>query len=1101
MARSRIRTLLKISLITLASLVGLVLVAIAISLTFVLTPARVTPLALRLADQALAGRVEVAKVDITFFSSFPNFGLRLTDGLVTERPGTDSALRLCPPDSAGTPRPLARFREARIVFNPFGLLRDQVSVRRIELDKPEIYVYIDTAGRSNLALLDLVGAPDTTVVADSTATPYRPEIAVRGISIRHGNVTFDDRQTRIYTRMNDIDLRLRGRLAERRGGIDLRLGVGRLLLWQQDQVVFRRLGFDLRGRMGYDRDSSLVRLAAARLDLNGLRLGAQGYIIADSTSRTADVHLGFGLHSGSLADLLGLLPETLVDKDRKVTARGSASLEGRIDGTYGPGQFPAITGRLRVDEASARYGGMPWGIDRLTADIALFVDLMKQRESYADIARFHFEGGATVIDLTGRADRLLSAPRFRFKLGSKVDLGGLTQIFPLRQGVEISGRNATDLKGMFTLDDIRRRDYGKVWLDGESRFDSLRVAIDGRQIDPGDSSYLYIEMNEGRFDFGNRRPRRSQREAPTGRLSAAINFSGLGFRDKQGTEIFLRDIAMDVRSLVSLDTTRVTQTEGELVLGGIRMDVVDTMSVRLARSSLRVGIGPRADNPREAVIRTTLKTDSLHFGAVQTRTRASLRSATVDLTMLPSRVRGERWEIGGDLDFGGLRIFSALFPIRISMPSSQMKLVNGGVTMNNTRLRVGRSVMTASGHLDSLVSVMLGTTQTFRGDLSITAEQVDLDQILDALDASSANDSLVMAAAMRGSGRPDDLVGAAAREVPAGSEAPGVPALHRDSQARSAAAYPAAAGRAPGAPRSDTAIAGALAALDGPDDADTTFIAEAALVSTDSAAPLSVFMIPPQLDLGLRLHIDKARLGRLVIDHVKGRIDIRDGAARMDSLDLEALGARMTTSAFYRTEDPTRAHMALNLGISDIPIGGLGDLIPAIGELLPLLRSCSGSVDAELVAEGTMDGDLTFDLRTMSGVVSLTGTDLEVRDSPEFREIAKMLMFKDKSRARIDSLTLNAMIRRGTVDVLPFEANVDRYRVIIGGTQGFDMSMNYNISIIKSQIPFKAGVDISGTPDDISFKITKARLKKTDFGMQMTDVDSARRAMVRRLGL
>ena len=54
------------------------------------------------------------------------------------------------------------------------------------------------------------------------------------------------------------------------------------------------------------------------------------------------------------------------------------------------------------------------------------------------------------------------------------------------------------------------------------------------------------------------------------------------------------------------------------------------------------------------------------------------------------------------------------------------------------------------------------------------------------------------------------------------------------------------------------------------------------------------------------------------------------------------------------------------------------------------------------------------------------------------------------------------------------------------------MNFKYNISIMKSPLPFKAGVDIFGNMDDFDFKITKAKLKKTDFEIQQTNIDSAK---------
>jgi hypothetical protein len=40
-----------------------------------------------------------------------------------------------------------------------------------------------------------------------------------------------------------------------------------------------------------------------------------------------------------------------------------------------------------------------------------------------------------------------------------------------------------------------------------------------------------------------------------------------------------------------------------------------------------------------------------------------------------------------------------------------------------------------------------------------------------------------------------------------------------------------------------------------------------------------------------------------------------------------------------------------------------------------------------------------------------------------------------------------------------------------------DLSYDYHISILKSPMPFKAGIDITGTDDDLDFKITRAKYK------------------------
>ena len=54
---------------------------------------------------------------------------------------------------------------------------------------------------------------------------------------------------------------------------------------------------------------------------------------------------------------------------------------------------------------------------------------------------------------------------------------------------------------------------------------------------------------------------------------------------------------------------------------------------------------------------------------------------------------------------------------------------------------------------------------------------------------------------------------------------------------------------------------------------------------------------------------------------------------------------------------------------------------------------------------------------------------------------------------------------------------MDRYKVAVGGEHKIDMTFNYHISVLKSPVPFKLGVDIYGSMEKMKFKITKAKYK------------------------
>ena len=78
--RHRTKKILKITGITLVSIVVLVTAVIAVAINFVFTPEKLTPVVLKVANQNLNAKLDMKSVELTFFSTFPRFGVKLTDG-------------------------------------------------------------------------------------------------------------------------------------------------------------------------------------------------------------------------------------------------------------------------------------------------------------------------------------------------------------------------------------------------------------------------------------------------------------------------------------------------------------------------------------------------------------------------------------------------------------------------------------------------------------------------------------------------------------------------------------------------------------------------------------------------------------------------------------------------------------------------------------------------------------------------------------------------------------------------------------------------------------------------------------------------------------
>jgi hypothetical protein len=130
---------------------------------------------------------------------------------------------------------------------------------------------------------------------------------------------------------------------------------------------------------------------------------------------------------------------------------------------------------------------------------------------------------------------------------------------------------------------------------------------------------------------------------------------------------------------------------------------------------------------------------------------------------------------------------------------------------------------------------------------------------------------------------------------------------------------------------------------------------------------------------------------------------------------------------------------------------------------------------------------------SINGVVRIKGENLTMKDNEVFSSLAQKLKFKNRKEGRIDNMTVEGVIKDNTLEVFPFILDLDRYTLALSGLQNMDMSYKYHVSIIRSPIVFKVGVDIYGPDfDNMKFKIGKPKYRTTDVPVFTAVIDQTR---------
>ena len=277
------------------------------------------------------------------------------------------------------------------------------------------------------------------------------------------------------------------------------------------------------------------------------------------------------------------------------------------------------------------------------------------------------------------------------------------------------------------------------------------------------------------------------------------------------------------------------------------------------------------------------------------------------------------------------------------------------------------------------------------------------------------------------------------------------------------------------------------AAQDALDDA-----VETASVQDTLMEDIALFLVPDKLDLKLKLDAKKVIYDKMVFENIKGDAVLRNRAVNLRELDLEAVGASMKLSMVYATPSPKQADAGFDLDIEDIQIEKLIEFIPSLDSTLPMLRSFQGTVDVQMEMSARLDPSMTIMLPSLTAALRLHGEQLVLLDGETFAEISKLLMFKNKERNMIDSVSAVVTVQDGEVTVYPFMIEIDRYKVAVGGHQDLAMNFDYHISVLKSPLPFRLGVNVRGNMDKMKIGLGKVLYKDSFTPAAVKAVDSTR---------
>ncbi len=1070
----------------------LVPAALTICMLRVLTPDNLTPLVTRVANELLDADVSVGRVELSFAYTFPMLHLEVDSVTVLSKPVMQApdSLRRDFPAWADTLLTISHFQGG---INLVSLAAGDVRLHNVEFVEPELNLF---TANDSLANYWIYTAPADTAKTDTKV----PHIYINKFALtRPRPLRFANLATHQHFEIALASLDIS---SSSQPVYSVNMG-GDVASSALSSYNLSNVNFGINGGIGWNPDQP------SEVVLDNFKFHA------DFIDATVDARIDFG-HDITVSDyalnmgrvgvdnLLGLVPDSLLAlynlSPKEFSTTVGVTFEARSTAPFNlsTDSIPHADIAINITPGNVRYGKAE--LTNVSGRLRASLKGNDINLATVDVSDLRASGPATDLNISVQASELASDPLVRGNLRGHTDLSRLpSQLRDLINGY-LSGRLNVELEfrgrpSMLTPNEFHRlyargsinakevyylasdtvtmvyADNASVHLgtDGYQGIDSLLVA--SVKIDSADVLYQNYSFELKDFAIGagvsNRRPSADTTlvvpmggKVNIGKFSMVVLGDSITvmMRDAQGALAMQRYRNHARRPQISLDLAISRLSTGtpdmRLMLSGSELKTTafkrpkHSEKREIKRAARRI----RRDHP-------DLSPEEVYAHAIQVvhdkpkgkypRIHPEMTDSTEEIIYWGTSklLRGllTEWTLHGSLTSRRGGLYTPYFPLRNRMRNFNVAFSNDTIIMENIRYKVGRSDMQLSGRISNLANAL--TSKGFRAPIklnfSVASDTIDVNELANA--------------SFRGS-------------------------AYAESRERT--------------PHKGFNI-DSLVALEDATDAD--FEREMGRIVADAPDSVAPLLIPRNIDARFNLRVANAMYSDLYFKDMTGEILAADGAVSLNDLAARSDMGSVNFSALYAAPEVDSLKFGFGLEVDRFNVRRFLSLMPSIDSIMPLLRDFSGIIDADVAATCRLDRQMNLMLPTMTAAVNLKADSLVIIDPETYSHIGKWLRFKNRYDNIIRNMNVELTVRDNMMRLYPFIFNIDRYELGVQGHNDLAMNFDYHIAVLKSPLPFKFGINISGNPEHHKIRLGKARMSEKEAVRTQSIADTVRINLVNSL--
>ena len=451
---------------SLLGLFGAIIIALSIACYLIFTPARLTAIAHQVADQYVTCEYELDEVELTYFSTFPYFGVSVKDAcLINPMEGAQSDTLVAVP-------------ELLVSLKLIDAIHGNICIKRFHLRDATANIYIAADGTTNFDVFK--SEDDDEEEEDEGGWQLKSVRWEEDLKVSARHLSFVDEKDTIAASLDEASIVLASQKRDDLDGARLDLSAQHVCATLKGEEYAQDLELRLHLPVYY-KNLEHVYIDKAKLQVNDFGL------LLDGEAGTPDLSSGVYTCDATVStdgawqiqEILALVPERFKASLKDIKVDGLMALEANVKGTYADSIMPVLTAHLDIKEGKGAYKPLPYTVRDLQLDADARLDLNKQQPSTVTINKLSAKTKESRIAAKGKVEDLLEDMLLDLHLDIDANLPDFAYFMP--KEMDLKGRTKGKANAKIRLSDLSEMRLEKGTIDADLTLTDIAYTMDSME--------------------------------------------------------------------------------------------------------------------------------------------------------------------------------------------------------------------------------------------------------------------------------------------------------------------------------------------------------------------------------------------------------------------------------------------------------------------------------------------------------------------------------------------------------------------------------------------------------------------------------------------